>query len=173
MENHTISDDQIFGRSAYNSDYSMYGAENARLHSSWGHRSDPTLEVKANIIGIDLRKEMVITGIATQGYGDPVVAEWVDSFNVIYKDSSGKRQGVKNTQGNLMVGLKKKKKKNFANLEFSLPKLRLHVILEFSSPFRIFLEIPTAIPLKEMISRYLYWHLLSIFYLSRYTTTSV
>ena len=122
MENHTINDSQIFGGSAYNSDYSMYGAQNARLHSSWGYRSDPTVKIKANMIGIDLRKEMVITAIATQGYGDPIVAEWVDSFNVIYKDSFGKRQGVKNTKGNLMVGLIKSK--IFANLGFSLAKLK-------------------------------------------------
>ena len=105
MENNYIRDSQIFGGFAYNGDYSRYGAQNARLHNSYGFRADPSVKTHSNMIGIDLDEDMVITGIATQGYGDSSVVEWVKSFNLFYKDSVGQHRGVKTTKGKLLVSL--------------------------------------------------------------------
>lgn len=33
---------------------------------------------------VDLGREVVITGIATQGYGDTLVSEWVTSYRLMY-----------------------------------------------------------------------------------------
>ena len=35
-------------------------------------------------IMVDLGKEVIVTGIATQGYGDASVAEWVTSYRLMY-----------------------------------------------------------------------------------------
>ena len=37
-------------------------------------------------IRIDFEKQLVVTGIATQGYGDSSVAEWLTLFKLMYAD---------------------------------------------------------------------------------------
>ena len=54
---------------------------------------------------INFDEEMVITAIATQGFGDPKVNEWVTSFQLLYKDSKGDQKSVKGTDGQALVRL--------------------------------------------------------------------
>ena len=108
MENHKIRNSQIFGGSVYKGDYANYGSQNARLHNRVGYRADPKVDTRSNMIGINLEEDMVITAIATQGYGDSAVSEWVTSFNVLYKNSDGKRQPIKSTDGKQKVRLKRR-----------------------------------------------------------------
>lgn len=49
-----------------------------------GYRANDGVSDKLPWIEIDLRKEMTITAIATQGYGDESVAEWVTSYRLMY-----------------------------------------------------------------------------------------
>ena len=107
MERQTIRNSQIFGGSEYNNDHSKYGSQNARLHNPLGYRADPSASVQSNMIGIRLEEDMVITTIATQGYGDPGVSEWVTSFNVFYQNSFGHNHPVKRTDGKALVRVKR------------------------------------------------------------------
>lgn len=55
------------------------------------------------IIVITLNEEMVITGIATQGYGGPGVLDWVTGFYLLYTSFEGIRLPVINANGREMV----------------------------------------------------------------------
>ncbi|XP_031555918.1 retinoschisin-like [Actinia tenebrosa] len=71
---------------AYNGDISIYGAKNARLmktSSPQGYRGDKSAP-KESWITVDFEKKLVITAIATQGYGDPTTDEWVTKFVLLY-----------------------------------------------------------------------------------------
>ncbi|XP_031571396.1 uncharacterized protein LOC116305596 isoform X3 [Actinia tenebrosa] len=108
MENGIIKDNQITVFSAYNDDFNTYGAQRARLNlKTWpqGHRAKPD-KASSTWLKIELKENMIITGIATQGYGDPSVGEWVKQYMLLYstgkdylyfKDQSG---GLKMFAGN-------------------------------------------------------------------------
>ena len=49
-----------------------------------GYRARHRFSEKTPWIRIDLQKELTITGIATQGYGDALDAEWVTSYRLMY-----------------------------------------------------------------------------------------
>lgn len=49
-----------------------------------GYRARNGVSDKLPWIRIDLRREFTITGIATQGYGDASIAEWVTSYRLMY-----------------------------------------------------------------------------------------
>ena len=81
-----IEDYQLTASSAYNSDFNTFGPHRARLNlmrwpqgyrASASHPANPWIKV-------DLNKEMVITAVATQGYGDPSVEEWPVEYNLMY-----------------------------------------------------------------------------------------
>lgn len=107
LEDYSIKNSQISGGTSYNDDYANYGSQNARLHASSGYRADPSTVAPLNMIGIELGEDTVITGIATQGYGDPTVSEWVTNFNVFYKNSLGRYQPVRSIDGKALVRLSK------------------------------------------------------------------
>jgi len=97
MASGKIQDSQITVFSAYNSDFNTYGGHRARLNlTSWppGHRSSK----------IELKEKMIITGIATQGYGDPKHPEWVKQYMVLYStDQPDQLLYFKDQSGGLMV----------------------------------------------------------------------
>ena len=100
-----IKDYQLKAANAFNDDWATYGPSRARLNlTSWapGYRGAP---VKSQWFMIDLEEEMVITGLATQGYGDTAVREWVKSYHVLYS-KDGNRLHLKNFQGDVNVSLK-------------------------------------------------------------------
>lgn len=111
MESQTIKNSQIFGGSAFNNDHSKYGSHNARLHDSLGYRADPSVDLLSNVLGIDLKGYMIITAVATQGFGDPRVSEWVRSYHVFYNNTVGQRRPVENIDGKALVRKKKIKDK--------------------------------------------------------------
>ena len=90
LENDFIKDKQLSAFSAYNNDPSTFGAHRARLNlNTWppGYRADKkSLESSTGNpwLMVDLGREVVITGIATQGYGDTSVSEWVTSYRLMH-----------------------------------------------------------------------------------------
>ena len=107
MEDNRITNSQISALLVYNDDYANYGSQNARLHNFRGYRGDPQAAEPLNFLVINFDVEMVITAIATQGFGDPKVNEWVTSFQMLYKDSKGEQESVKGTDGQGLVRLRK------------------------------------------------------------------
>jgi len=86
METGEITDDQITAFSAYAQDFNTYGAQRARLNlTTWppGHRADPEQSM-ASWLKIELKEKMIITGIATQGYGESKAGEWVRKYMLLY-----------------------------------------------------------------------------------------
>ena len=79
MENGKISDADI--ETETNSFDANSGPEKARLRSPTGYRADPEAlnRTLLNYILVKLPKEMIITGIATQGLGK----EWVKEFELL------------------------------------------------------------------------------------------
>ena len=51
---------------------------------------------------MDLGRKMVITAIATQGYGDPAVPEWMQQYMVMYSNG-GDYSYFQDLEGNLQV----------------------------------------------------------------------
>lgn len=51
---------------------------------------------------MELGKKKVITAIATQGYGDPAVPEWMEQYMVMYSNG-GDYSYFKDLEGNLQV----------------------------------------------------------------------
>ncbi len=73
--------------SAYDDDFATFGAHRARLNlTSWpaGYRADTKTDVLFHWLKINMDQPMVITGIATQGYGNSSFSEWVMSYMVFY-----------------------------------------------------------------------------------------
>lgn len=105
LTNGLIKDEQFSSFSAYNNDFATYGAHRARLNlTTWppGYRSRYSFSEETPWIRIDLQKVLVITGIATQGYGDASVAEWVTSYRLMYADKQD-FDYFKDNRGSLLV----------------------------------------------------------------------
>ena len=51
---------------------------------------------------MELGKKMVVTAIATQGYGDPAVPEWMKQYMVMYSNG-GDYSYFQDLEGNLQV----------------------------------------------------------------------
>lgn len=65
-----------------------FGPQNARLNNQkWpqGWSVDPSDQNPW--LNVSLDADYVITGIATQGYGNPVFSEWVESYYILWLDS--------------------------------------------------------------------------------------
>jgi hypothetical protein len=106
IESGTIKDDQITVFSAYNDDFNTYGAQRARLSlTTWpqGHRANPQT-ASSTWLKIELKEEMVITGIATQGYGDSKIGEWVKQYMLLYSTGQDYLY-FKDDKGGLKVSL--------------------------------------------------------------------
>lgn len=106
MASGKIKDEQITAFSSYNNDFNTYGAQRARLHlTTWppGHRGDP-VQSMSSWLKIELKEKMIITGIATQGYGDAKNPEWVTKYMLLY--STGEDYlFFKDQSGGLQVGI--------------------------------------------------------------------
>ena len=73
--------------SAYDERYATFGAHRARLNlTSWpaGYRANKETIGYFPWLKINLDQDMVITGIATQGFGNASLNEWVTSYMVFY-----------------------------------------------------------------------------------------
>lgn len=104
MASGKIQDEQITVSSVYNNEFATYGAHRARLNlTSWppGFRADPN--EGGGWIKVDLTKEMVITAISTQGYGDDTIQEWVSKYMVMYSNEGEDYSYFKDLKGVLKV----------------------------------------------------------------------
>lgn len=82
-----VKDPSFKASTVFNKDFQTFGPQRARLDlQSWapGYRADPS-DAQPHWIRVDLEEDMIVTAIATQGYGDPVVAEWVKRFMLLYE----------------------------------------------------------------------------------------
>ena len=108
MESKRIKDYQITASSCFNDDCAKYGPQRGRLNlASWppGYRANPAeLQSTWRGIEVDLGSEKVITGLATQGYGDTSVTEWVTSYTVLYKSTMGDIMQLTTMHGYSKVG---------------------------------------------------------------------
>jgi len=89
LENGVIKDEQLSASSVYKNDSSTFGAQRARLNlRSWppGYRANNDMAHSHTHpwISVKLGRKLIVTGIATQGYGEPSVAEWITSYRVMY-----------------------------------------------------------------------------------------
>lgn len=81
-----IQDNQLDASSAYDNDFKTYGPQRARLNmTSWppGFRSAPD-KTDSAWLKVELGQMFVITGVATQGYGDTLVREWLWNYMLLY-----------------------------------------------------------------------------------------
>ena len=106
MESQVIKDNQITAPSAFNHNFATYGPQRARLNlASWppGYR---LIQQSLTPSGsrVNLGTEKVITGLATQGYGDTAMMEWVTSYRVMYRSKLGVFVDIKTMQGDSKVG---------------------------------------------------------------------
>ena len=90
MESGAIPDSALMASSTFERDFEKYGPKRGRLHlrkPSPGYRAG---NVKANQswIMVELGKETVVTGIATQGYGDTAIEEWVTKYTLMFSTGS-------------------------------------------------------------------------------------
>ena len=82
--------------SVYDDDFGTFGAHRARLNlTSWpaGYRANRETIDYFPWLKINLDQDMVITGIATQGFGNASLNEWVTSYMVFY-DKRGAEETV-------------------------------------------------------------------------------
>lgn len=90
---------------AYNEDISKYGAKNARLMKTsppQGYRGDKRAP-EDSWLSVSFEKKLVITAIATQGYGDPSVKEWVTKFVLFYFSSGTDFKPISDGHSNMTV----------------------------------------------------------------------
>lgn len=97
MENGDIPDSSIFATvTGYEEDLTLFGAHRARLNSSSGYRTDPKAlsharnQSRSPFLSVSLPKEMVVTGIATQGLGQ----EWITKYRMFAADDAGNYKSI-------------------------------------------------------------------------------
>jgi len=81
-----IKDSQLTSSSPFDNDFETYGPQRARLNmTSWppGYRSAPD-KAASGWFKVEIGHIIVITGIATQGYGDIFVSEWLTIYMLLY-----------------------------------------------------------------------------------------
>ncbi|XP_078349560.1 polycystin-1-like protein 2 isoform X5 [Oculina patagonica] len=124
-----IQNVQITAQSVYNNDFSTFGAHRARLNeSSWppGYRGDPNQS--NGWIKVELGKKMVITAIATQGYGDPAVPEWMEQYLVMYSNG-GDYSYFQDLEGNLQMFTGNKDSNSVQRNEVPLPTVVTSIMI--------------------------------------------
>lgn len=56
----------------------------AKLNSSGGYRANKSDPENEKFVRVTFTKETILTGVATQGFGDPAVDEWVTKYIVSF-----------------------------------------------------------------------------------------
>lgn len=90
MESGAIPDNALMASSTFERDFEKYGPKRARLHlrkPSPGYRAG-NVNANQSWIMVELGKETVVTGIATQGYGDTAIEEWVTKYTLMFSIGS-------------------------------------------------------------------------------------
>lgn len=85
-----IKDFQLIASSAYENDFKTFGPHRARLNmTSWppGYRADP-IKAVSSWMRVEIERIVVVTAIATQGYGVEETPEWLTSYMLMYNQGS-------------------------------------------------------------------------------------
>ena len=88
MESGQIPDSDIVASiRSFGKNTAMFGPHRARLRSSLAFRADPLAveQWSFHFIKVKLPEEMILTGIATQGFG----SEWVSKFKLMATTKNG------------------------------------------------------------------------------------
>lgn len=84
-----IKDEQLKASSAWSEDQGKFGAQRARLNlTEWPQGWTANVEDKAPWLEVDLRDDIVITQVATQGHGG-TVDQWVKSYWMSWENDEG------------------------------------------------------------------------------------
>lgn len=87
IENGGVKDGQLTASSVWMG-VNTFGPQQARLHNQkWPQGWSADLTDKQPWLKVSLQSDYVITGIATQGYGNPVFREWVESYYLVWLDT--------------------------------------------------------------------------------------
>ena len=78
-----IDDSQLIASSVYHNDFMRFGPQRARLNTTSGYRAEPS-KAFSSWMRVDIGRIVVVTAIATQGYGDEKTPEWVTSYTLLY-----------------------------------------------------------------------------------------
>ena len=86
IESGEIKDGQLSASSVWMG-VNTFGPQHARLNNQkWPQGWSADLRDENPWLKVSLDADYVITGIATQGYGNPVFNEWVESYFVVWLD---------------------------------------------------------------------------------------
>ena len=97
MESGEIKPEQLKTLSMIDQDT---GPDNARLNGLRGYRAVKSDEIGLKFVVVEFDKETIVSGVATQGYGDPRVQEWVTQYHVMFDDNSDNFQvPILNSEG--------------------------------------------------------------------------
>ena len=103
FESGAIKDAQFTASSVWMG-LNTFGPQRARLNNQqWPQGWSADLSDKHPWIKISLQSDYVITGIATQGYGNSVFDEWVESYYLVWLDVKA-GEVFYHEDGKLMVG---------------------------------------------------------------------
>lgn len=85
---------------------SIYSLENypsketIKLNSSGGYRAQKGNSISVMFVGVTFKKETIITGVATQGYGNTNVQEWIKTYFVTFiRQKSTEEEYLLDTHG--------------------------------------------------------------------------
>ena len=99
-----IENDKMTAHSLAGAAVPIPGGHNARLNKTdWpqGFRADG--KQSPILIDVQLGKDKVITGLATQGYGDVTVRRWVTKYKVFYRRGDNVQDQLTDEGGKFMV----------------------------------------------------------------------
>lgn len=102
MQNGDIPDTSLISGTVYNNETQKYGAQRARLMSQKGYRADVNRKTES-WISVDFKREVAVTGIATQGYGNATVEEWVTQFSLLYSNGGGDLKPLRDMESEYAV----------------------------------------------------------------------
>ena len=72
----------------------------AKINVSGGYRAAKEGKLEDKFVSVEFETETVVTGVATQGFGDPEVEEWVEQYYVGFtRQSSTEKLYVKDSRG--------------------------------------------------------------------------
>ena len=106
MESGEIPDRNIVATtSSFSNNREMFGAHRARLRSSSGFRADPSAleQTPFHYISVKLPREMIVTGVATQG----LRGEWVTTYTLMASQNGESLVPFRDTNDAIIEKVKK------------------------------------------------------------------
>ena len=89
LQSGDITDQELLAMSTFKKNFEQFGPQRGRLNLSSAYRADPqSINKDTRFSGafiIELPKEKIVTGVATQGFG----GEWVTKYRMIFSPGNG------------------------------------------------------------------------------------